>query len=46
MVAVDKMIDDAQEKYDERCDQITRDAEAAKVTAREEAVESIISKLR
>lgn len=46
MVAVNNMIDGVQKAYDEKVEQIDRDAEAAKMIAREEAVESIVSKFR
>ena len=46
MVAVNQMIDGVQKAYDEKVEQINRDAEAAKMVAREEAVDSIISKFR
>lgn len=46
MKAVDQMIAEVQKKYDAEVEQITRDAEGAKLVAREKAVESIISKFR
>lgn len=46
MEAVNTMIADVQRRYDEKVEQIERDAENAKVVARDEAVESIVSKFR
>lgn len=46
MSAVNKMIDDVQAAYDAKVEQIDRDAAAAKMVAREEAVESIVSKFK
>lgn len=40
------MIEEVQKKYDDKVEQINREAESAKMVAREEAVESIISKFR
>lgn len=46
MAAVDQMIDSVQKAYDAKVEQIEREAESAKMVAREEAVESITSKFR
>lgn len=46
MEAVNSMIANVQKAYDEKVAQIDRDAEEAKMVAREQAVESIVSKFR
>lgn len=46
MEAVNTMIADVQKAYDAKVAQIDREAESAKMVAREEAVESIVSKFR
>lgn len=43
---VDEIINETQKKYDDRCEEITREAEQAKMLAREEAVETIIGKFK
>lgn len=46
MVAVNQMITGVQEAYDAKVEQIERDAEIAKIDAREAAVESIIKRFK
>ena len=46
IAAVDQMIDGVQKAYDAEVEQIERNAEQAKMDAREKAVSSIISKFQ
>ena len=42
----ERIVDEVQKKYDQEIDRIDREAETKKMVAREDAVESIMSKFR